>query len=135
MYLTAGSVLGLLIVLFYLLAVLNYGVKHFHKKFGTALKSSEKRYGRFKAFMRLIVKNHRLFGALSLLMLLIHIVLQYRDYQYISPTGAAAGAVLAFQAFLGGYGSRLKSPSKTWLVIHRAVAVLIPFLMAVHIFS
>jgi heme A synthase len=135
MYLTAGSVLGLLIVLFYLLAVLNYGVKRFHKKYGASLKSSEQRYGRFKAFMRFIVKNHRLFGALSLLMLLIHIVLQYRDYQYISPTGAAAGAVLAAQAFLGGYGSRLKSPSNTWLMLHRSTAVLIPFLMAVHIFT
>jgi hypothetical protein len=135
MNITTGALFGILVIFFYLLTILNYLVKLINRKYGKRMRSHEKGYRIYTGFMKFIIKNHRLFGAAALLFLIIHVIIQYNAYQYLNQTGAAAASVLLLQVILGIYGSK-KGMGKTrkWLYYHRTVAVLLPVVIAVHVF-
>ncbi|PKL11925.1 MAG: hypothetical protein CVV52_12095 [Spirochaetae bacterium HGW-Spirochaetae-8] len=128
-----GGLFGALVILLYILTILNYMVKAANRYFGAWMKTYPKAYRIFITCMRFIVKYHRIFGAGSLLFLIIHVFVQYNFYGYINKTGAAAAGVLLMQVLLGIYGSKLKKRPKSWLYIHRAVAVLLPLAIALHV--
>ena len=128
-----GVLFGVLVILLYIMTILNYVVKAINRTFGARMKANAKAYKAFTTCMRFIVKNHRLFGMASFVFLIIHVFIQYSDYGYISQTGAVAAGVLLVQVGLGIYGSKTKKKSKSWLYIHRAVAVLLPIAIAIHV--
>lgn len=128
-----GVLFGVLVVLLYFMTILNYVMKAIHREFGGRMKTHAKSYRMFTTCMRFIVKYHRYFGMGALLFLIIHVFIQYSDYGYISQTGAIAAGVLLVQVGLGIYGSKAKKKPKTWLYIHRAVAVLLPIAIAFHV--
>jgi heme A synthase len=128
-----GVVFGALVILLYILTILNYVVKAINRTFGARMKTHVKAYKAFTACMRFIMKNHRLFGMASFVFLIIHVFIQYSDYGYINQTGAVAASVLLVQVGLGIYGSKAKKKPKNWLYIHRAVAVLLPIAIAIHV--
>jgi heme A synthase len=126
-----GALFGSLIVLFYILTVLNFLVKWINKKYGPSMKSNEKGYARYKRFMRFIVKNHKLFGLLTIVFLLVHFFIQFNIYG-LSITGLVAAGILILQILLGIYGAKTKNKGKTWLTIHRSIAVLLFVAILIH---
>ena len=128
-----GELFGALVILLYIMTVLNYVVKAFNRSFGARMKTHAKAYRLFTTCMRFIVKYHRFFGIGALLFLILHVFTQYNVYGYINQTGAVAAGVLLIQVGLGIYGSKVKKKSKNWLYIHRAVAVLLPLAIAIHV--
>ncbi|QSX09049.1 hypothetical protein J0B03_02990 [Alkalibacter rhizosphaerae] len=127
-----GRVLGYLIVFFYLMALMNFVFKWIHRTFRESMKKNEGFYKRFTTWMLFFVKNHRLFGALAVVFVLVHFSVQYFNLGF-SNTGAIAAALMIVQATLGGYGSRKKSAGKGWLYVHRIIPVLLLLAMANHI--
>jgi heme A synthase len=128
-----GVLFGVLVILLYIMTILNYVVKAINRTFGARMKANAKAYKAFTTCMRFIVKNHRFFGMASFVFLIIHVFIQYSDYGYINQTGAVAAGVLLVQVGLGIYGSKAKKKPKSWLYIHRAVAVLLPIAIAIHV--
>ena len=127
-----GELFGLLIIVLYILTVLNFLVKWINKKYGPSMKANEKSYAKYKRFMRFIIKNHKLFGLLTIVFLLAHFFIQFNLYG-VSITGLVAAGLLILQILLGIYGSKTKSKNKTWLVIHRSIAVFLLVAILIHI--
>ena len=128
-----GVLFGVLVILLYILTILNYVVKAVNRSFGARMKTHAKAYRLFTTCMRFMVKYHRVFGASTLLFLIIHVFIQYNNYGYINQAGVVAAGVLLVQVALGIYGSKVKRRPKSWLYIHRAVAVLLPIAIAIHV--
>ena len=133
MYINVGMIFGLFVIILYVLTILNYVVKQINKAYGARMKTKERLYKTFIAFMRFIVKNHRLMGMMTVLFLLAHIYVQYTNYGYVSQTGVIAAVILVIQVGLGIYGSKSKKKSKNWLYVHRSVAIVLPFAIAIHV--
>jgi len=133
MYINVGLIFGLFVIILYILTILNYVVKQINKAYGARMKTKARLYKTFIAFMRFIVKNHRLMGMMTVLFLLAHIYVQYTNYGYVSQTGVIAAVILVIQVGLGIYGSKSKKKSKNWLYVHRSVAIVLPFAIAIHV--
>jgi uncharacterized membrane protein len=128
-----GRVLGILIVTFYFMALMNYIVKWVHRRFRGTMQKNPSFYKKYTAFMRFFVKNHRRFGAMALVFVLAHFGVQVTNL-YFSPTGAIAAGLMMTQVGLGIYGSKKKSNGKGWLYVHRTIAVLMLLAIGNHIF-
>ncbi len=127
-----GEFLGYAIITLYLLTILNYFVKLANKKLKVHLKKNKTVSAGFSLLTKFIVKNHKLFGLLTIAVLLSHAANQFLIYG-ISQTGALAASVLVLQVALGVYGYKAKKRGKTWLRIHRGVAVLLMVAIGIHI--
>jgi hypothetical protein len=127
-----GGFFGFLILGLYALTVLNYLLKWINKRYGVTLKTHEKGYGIFKKAMRTIIKNHKLFGLLTVLFLVTHFFIQFNQYGF-NITGTVAAGVMIFQVLLGIYGSLSKKKGKTWLYFHRSIALLLFLAIVLHL--
>ncbi|WP_320127452.1 hypothetical protein [uncultured Sphaerochaeta sp.] len=127
-----GEFFGVLIIVLYVLTVLNFLVKWINKKYGPSMKTNEKGYALYKGFMRFIIKNHKLFGLLTIIFLLTHFFIQFNTYG-ISITGLVAAGILILQILLGIYGAKAKKKGKTWLIIHRSIAVILFITILIHL--
>ncbi|MCR3954820.1 MAG: hypothetical protein NUK57_00895 [Gudongella sp.] len=127
-----GEILGYAIIFFYSLTILNYIVKLANKKFKTQIRRNKTFADNYMKMMRFIVKNHRYFGFLAILFLLLHFSVQFLTHG-LSITGIIAAAVMVLQVVLGIYGHKAKKRGKTWLTIHRSIAVLLLIAIAIHI--
>jgi len=128
-----GFFLGVSIVFFYSLSVLNFIVKYINKKYKSKINSNKKLKSVFNPFMKFIVKNHKLFGVLTAIALIAHFTVQYSLFG-LSTTGALAGTTLILQVILGGYIYRKKKRKGIVFQSHRLLAILLLILMAIHIF-
>ena len=124
-----GGILGICIIILYVLTILNYVMKFLNKRFGQKLKA----YPAFTGSLKFIVRNHKLFGLLTVVFLLIHFLIQF-NYYGLSVTGAIAAGVLLLQVALGIYGTKVQSKKKkTWLFSHRFIAVALLVAILVHV--
>ena len=128
-----GYFLGVSIVFFYSLSVMNFFVKFINKKYRSKINSNKKLIAVFTPFMKFIVKNHKLFGVLTVLALIAHFSVQYSLFG-LSLTGLVAGVTLVLQVILGGYIYRKKKRKGIVFQSHRLLAILLLILMAIHIF-
>ncbi|AEV28641.1 hypothetical protein SpiGrapes_0813 [Sphaerochaeta pleomorpha str. Grapes] len=119
-----GGFFGFLIIVLYGLTVLNYIVKWVNKRYGASMKTHEKGYSVFKKCMKIVIRNHKLFGLLTVVFLLTHFFIQFNQYG-ISMTGVVAAGVMVLQVLLGLYGFLTKNKGKGWLLIHRSIAVIL----------
>jgi hypothetical protein len=128
-----GFFLGVSIVFFYSLSVLNFFVKYINKKYRSKINSNKKLKSVFNPFMKFIVKYHKLFGVLTAVALIAHFTVQYSLFG-LNLTGALAGITLVLQVILGGYIYKKKKRKGIAFQSHRLVAILLLILMAIHIF-
>lgn len=127
-----GEFLGAVVVFFYGLTILNYVVKFGHRKYRSLINKRKSFASNYMKIMRFIVKNHRYFGLLSVVFVLMHFSIQYMTHG-LSVTGLIAALLMIMQVVLGVYGHRVKKKGKTWLTIHRSVALLLLIAIAIHI--
>lgn len=127
-----GELLGVAIIFFYSLTMLNYVVKFVNKKFKKQINNNKTFAANYMKFMRFIVKNHRYFGFLAVLFLVLHFLIQFTSYG-VSITGGIAASIMIFQILLGMYGFKAKKKGKNWLIIHRSIAVMILMAILIHI--
>ncbi|MBP1757096.1 MAG: hypothetical protein H6Q59_3494 [Firmicutes bacterium] len=127
-----GELFGILIIVFYSLAVLNFCFKFFNRKYRDKLKRNEKFYKVYMNFLKFFAKYHRYFGFATILMILIHFFIQFSNYG-LSITGCIAAGVMLLQIVLGIYGQFSKKKMKSWILIHRGIAVLLLVTILIHI--
>ncbi len=124
-----GEFLGICIVILYALTILNYVMKFLNRRFGRTLKA----YPAFTHLLKFVVRNHKLFGILTVFFLVAHFIVQF-NYYGLSVTGSIAAGILLVQVALGIYGAKSKSKgSKTWLIIHRTIAVALLVAILIHV--
>lgn len=130
---TVGAFFGWVIVIAYTLTVLNYVMKAANKKWGKAIRKNKTLKGPWQAVLSFVVKNHKIFGVITIIGILIHFFIQYNRWGFVT-SGAIAAGLMILQAFLGGYGFRVKKSRKgPWLIAHRLIAVLLFFAIAYHL--
>lgn len=128
-----GFYLGVSIVFFYSLAVLNFFLKFINKKYRSKINSSSKLKSVFNPFMRVIVKNHKVFGVLTVVALTAHFSVQFSKYG-LSFTGLAAGVTLILQVIFGIYIYKNKKRNGILFQGHRLIALLLIILIIIHIY-
>ena len=127
-----GEFLGYAIITLYGLTVLNYFVKLANKKLRAEINKNKTFAKGFSLLTKFIVRNHKLFGLLTIVVLLSHAANQFLIYG-ISLTGGLAASVLILQVALGIYGYKAKKKGKSWLRIHRSVALLLLVAIGIHV--
>ncbi len=130
---TLGSFLGWTLIAFYAATLLNYLLKAVNRKFGKTISANPGAKKFMGVLMKIFVKNHRLFGFGTILLLLSHFVVQF-SRMGVNLTGALAATLLLLQVGLGIYGSTgNRKRGGAWFVLHRTVAVLIAVAVVVHL--
>jgi hypothetical protein len=127
-----GELFGFLIILFYVLAVLNFCFKFLNRNFRNTLKKNEGFYKIYMKFLKFFVKYHKYFGGATIVMILVHFYLQFSRFG-ISVTGCIAAGVMLLQVGLGVYGMVQKKRSKTWLMLHRGIAAILLVVILIHV--
>lgn len=127
-----GELFGNIIVFLYVLTILNYVLKFINKKYVHLLKKNDKLHSIYIIFMKFIIRNHKLFGILTVFFIILHFYIQF-SVRGLSITGIIAASILLIQVLLGIYGSKTKSKNKTWLVIHRAISIALLIAILIHI--
>lgn len=128
-----GEFLGWLIIISFILTTLNYVVKVVNKKYGKMISKYpilKKGYG---MFMKIIVRKHKLFGFLTIVFILTHFLLQFSKFG-LSVTGLLAALVMLLQVLMGIYGAYIyKKRLGAWFIAHRLIAVILIFVIGIHI--
>lgn len=128
-----GELLGWLLVITLTSTILNYCIKFVNKHFGKSIQKNETAKNVMKFLMKVFVKNHRFFGMGTIVILLLHFLVQFTTYGP-NLTGTLAAILLFIQAGLGMYGSIKKKPRKgIWFIEHRFIAVFIVMAVILHL--
>ncbi|WP_425804635.1 hypothetical protein ACHOLT_20595 [Desulfitobacterium sp. Sab5] len=127
-----GGFLGDIVYILFLLALLNYVVKYINRKFRNQLLNNEAIYQLFIKLMKFTVKNHRYFGLMAIIFLLLHTAVQM-SLHGINITGTIAVVIMLAEIGLGYYGSKVKKKGKTWLKAHRVISVLLLISIFIHL--
>ncbi|MCE5276186.1 MAG: hypothetical protein ABFD70_09295 [Syntrophaceae bacterium] len=117
-----------------MLALLNFSLKQINREYGRMLSAWDPGFaGRYKTFMRFMVKNHRFFGMSAIGVFAVHFGSVWLSGT-LSVTGAITGMTLLAAASLGGYGFYInRNYRAVWLTAHRGSAFLLAVCMVVHI--
>ena len=127
-----GEFLGILIIISYGLTLLSFILKWLNKHFKKPIYEIEWLKNKFPKVMKYFVKYHRFFGFLAVLFILLHFGVQFSRYG-VNLTGALAAGLIFLQVGIGIYGFKKSKGSKTWLWLHRSVAVMIGVAILIHI--
>lgn len=122
---SVGRFFGWIIVISYGLTILNYFVKLINRKFGKQLSNYPKLKKVLSKVTPFIVKNHKIFGLITLGGILVHFYIQFTRWGFIV-SGALAAALMVFQGMLGAYGAFVNKKRKgLWFILHRTIAVIL----------
>jgi len=127
-----GELFGFLIITFYALALLNFCFKFLNRNCQDILKKNGSFYKFYMKLLKFFVKYHKYFGSATIVMILIHFLLQFSRFG-ISITGCIAAGAMLLQIGLGVYGLYHKSKSKVWLMVHKGIAGILLVAILIHI--
>ena len=122
---SVGRLFGWIIVISYGLTVFNYFVKLINRRYGKQLSNYPKLKKALSKVTPFIVKNHKLFGLITIGAILVHFYIQFTRWGFII-SGAMAAGLMVTQALLGAYGAYDNKKRKgLWFILHRTIAVIL----------
>lgn len=127
-----GGFFGGVTIFFYAMAVLNFVVKFVNKKFRPILSKNENFYKFYLKFMKFIIKEHKLFGILTVVSLLIHFSIQFSQYG-INIAGVVAAGIMLLQVILGITMKKTSKGKKPVLITHRIIAAALLISIIIHV--
>ena len=127
-----GEFFGILIIILYGLTISKYILRFIDKKYKDKLSKYETFYKIFSIIKKFVMKNHRILGVSSILVLLIHFIIQFSTIGF-SLTGLLAAVLLISQAILGIYMVVNRKRFKTILKIHKVLASVLLIAILIHI--
>ena len=127
-----GEFFGILIIILYGLTISKYILRFIDKKYKDKLSKYETFYKIFSIIKKFVMKNHRILGVSSILVLLIHFIIQFSTIGF-SLTGLLAAVLLISQAILGIYMVVNRKRFKTILKIHKVLASILIIAILIHI--
>jgi len=125
---------GLITVISFAIAILNYFSKYIHKKYISKLgKDKNEIVVIYRKIMKIIIKNHKLAGSIAIFSVLTHFYIGFSANR-ISTTGIIAALFMASIFFLGIYGAFINKTYKgMWLKVHRGMAFVLLVAILIHV--
>ena len=125
--------LGWTTALFFCLAFLNYFVKVVNKRYINKLGKEKKQFvDNYRKIMKLVIKNHKLFGIIALVTMLIHFYVVFSAH-LLRLTGIISALLLLAIVILGVYGAFINKNKKgVWLKIHRILPFILLIVIIIH---
>ena len=126
--------LGWITVISFGLAISNYFMKYIHKKYINKLgKENKEMVTLYRKIMKIIVKNHKVVGAIAIISVLTHFFIAFSSNR-ISITGIIAALFMVSLFSLGFYGAFINKNYKgKWLKVHRSMAFVLLIAIIIHI--
>lgn len=132
---TFGRVMGWIILTFYVLAALNYVLKFANRRYVSKMPKNSLFRKNYMKILRFFIRAHPWFGYLAFISVLIHFTIQFRFYGFYL-SGIVTGTLMLIQVAIGSYGQWLKKKKRgNWLLLHRAVTLILLLAIAFHIYS
>lgn len=130
---SVGRLFGWIIVISYGLTVLNYFVKLINRRYGKQLSKYPELKKALSKVTPFIVKNHKLFGLITIGAILVHFYIQFTRWGFII-SGAMAAGLMVTQALLGAYGAFINKKRKgLWFILHRTIAAILLIAIVNHL--
>lgn len=125
--------LGMLTVIFFGVALLNFFVKFINKNYINKLGKDKKNVvDAYRKVMRFVVKYHKLAGILAVVCMMVHFFIAYSAH-FILINGVVALVIMLVVSGLGIYGVYIsKNMRGNWLKIHRILAFVLLLAIIVH---
>ncbi len=125
-----GKLLGFLAALAYFGSLMNLVTKRLNQY----LVRRKSKIKLDKRLIQLFVRYHRFWGIAAAGFVLLHFVVQYTRYGFISRTGMTAALLMLLQASLGCFGQYIqKKRPGLWLNVHRLVAIALLIAIGFHV--
>ncbi|MGV8905464.1 MAG: hypothetical protein ACOH15_02560 [Acetobacterium sp.] len=126
--------LGWTTALFFILAFSNYFVKVINKKYISKLGKEKKQTVDFyRKIMKLIIKNHKIFGIIAFVLMLAHYYTIFTA-NLMRLSGIIAALLLIVIVSLGFYGGFISKNKKgMWLKIHRILPFILIIVIVFHV--
>jgi hypothetical protein len=130
----SGKFFGILILVGYLQALLNYPIKWVNRQWIAKLPKDSSLQRNYRAVMKFIVQQHRFLALSATVALIVHIIIQV-TFKWVSPSGVIAAALLVLNSSIGAYGFFVRKGKRAaWIYVHRTTAVLLGLAIVNHIF-
>lgn len=130
-----GGLFGWIMIVAFVATLLNYIIKMINKKWGKSIRQSTTGKKIMKVLTLVFIRNHKYWGLLAALMLVIHFLIQFNRFG-LNLTGGIAAFLILIQVGLGIYANLKKCPRKgIWFVLHRTIAILIIVGIALHLLA
>mgnify|MGYP006869430474 CR=1 FL=1 len=127
-----AGLLGSLIVLCYGLTIMNFIFKWVNKKYAHLINKNLMVKRIYKKCMGLIIRNHKIFGGLTIIFISVHFGIFFSMGQ-ISITGIIAALLMVVQVILGAAGAYIvKSRKGVWFALHRFIAASLAVTIFIH---
>ena len=123
MLMTLAKIFGAAAIVLFVLTLMNFALKWTYRNYPKYFKKHPKYAKVHLALMKPFVKMHKWVGIGTVAMMDAHIVLAFLWEDDFNISGIATAVLLLSQMFLGMYGAWAKPKGKTWLIIHRIVAI------------
>ena len=128
-----AKLLGWIVVIGYVLALMNFFIKYINKKYINKLPKESKFKDNYRKLMRFIVKNHKIIGGLTSIIIIFHFIVMFVKIG-VSVTGLIAFLIMILIFLLGIYGVYFnKNNSKGWVKIHRVLAFILLLAILFHL--
>jgi hypothetical protein len=127
-----GNLFGILTVILFSLAVLNYVVKFVNRKWVMKLPKESKFKKAYSSVMKFLVKNHRFFGLGAAVLMIAHVVLQIL-FKWTSVTGLIAAGLAVVTVMLGGMLFKAKKRTPAMLWAHRGAVIALICAIVAHV--
>ena len=128
-----GELFGWLLFITLTGTLMNYCIKFVNKQFGRNATPDSFYKKSMKVLTVVFVRNHKYFGLAAVVLLLMHLTIQFLNYGP-NLTGGLAASLLLVQAILGWNANSKKKPRKgAWFIAHRIIAVLIVAAVILHL--
>jgi hypothetical protein len=126
-----AEIFGAIAIVLFVLALMNFALKWTYRNYPKYFKKHPKYAKVHLALMKPFVKMHKWVGIGAVAAMDAHIVLAFIERGF-NISGAVTAVLLLAQMFIGMFGAWAKPKSKTWLVIHRVVAISAVVALLVH---
>ncbi len=131
MLMTLAKIFGAAAIVLFVLTLMNFALKWTYRNYPNYFKKHPKYAKVHLALMKPFVKMHKWVGIGTVATMDAHIVLAFIERGF-NISGAVTAVLLLSQMFVGMYGAWAKPKGKTWLIIHRVVAICAVVALLVH---
>ena len=129
-----GEALGILTVLLYGAAILNFFIKWGNRNWVMKLPKENGFRTAYQTVMKFLVKNHRFFGIGAAAVMVTHVIIQI-TFRWVSVTGLIAAGLALVTITLGIvlFKSKKRTPAMLWA--HRGSVIALTLAILTHLIS
>ncbi len=129
-----GELLGILTAVAFGLAIMNFVIKFFNRKWIMKLPKENIWKQRYTWLMKFLIKNHRFFGFGAAALMVAHVVIQIL-FAWVSVTGIITASLAVVTVILGVIMFKAKKRTPAMLWAHRGAVIALIAAFLVHVIT